>query len=94
MWRDENETSLEGCAANCQKSEKIAHQIVEILYQAKCEEDKKMVEWTADYLNQLRNLTMTKIDEITLYILENIEKYLIRTEEEKAVIANKSKFGE
>jgi len=49
-----------------------------------------MVEWAVDYLNQLQNLSMTKIDEMTLYILENIEKYLIRTEEEKAAIANKS----
>lgn len=90
LWRNEKETSLEGCAASCQKSEKIAHQIIEMLYEAKCDEDKILVDWCVDYLNQIQNLTMDKIDEMTLYILENIETYLLRTEEEKAAILNKS----
>lgn len=90
LWRDEKETSLENCATSCQKAEKIAQQIIEMLYEAKCEENKQVIDWCVDYLNQLQSLTINKIDEMTLYILENIEKYLVRTEEEKMAIANKS----
>ena len=63
-----------------------------MLYEARCEEDNKQIEWCMDYLEKLRTLAMDKINEVTLYILENIEKYLYRTEEEKAAILNKSIF--
>ena len=70
----------------------ISYSITEMLYEARCEEDNKQVEWCMDYLEKLRTLAMDKINEVTLYIMSNIEKYLYRTVEEKAAILNNSTF--
>ncbi len=90
LWADEKEVSLEECVSNCQKAEKISRQIVELLCDAKCEEDTKLVQWCVEYLDKLRGLSKRKINNITLYTLENIEKYLLRTKEERDAIINKS----
>ncbi len=73
--------------ANCQKAERISASIAEALAEAKCEEDDKKIAWCIEYLDKLRSLARRKIKEITLYILENIEKYLLKSEKEKAAAA-------
>lgn len=92
LWADEKEASLEQCVSNCQNAEKISKQIIEILAEAKCEEDSKLIQWCVEYLDKLRALARQKVNQVTLNILENIEKYLLRTEEEKVAIMNKSKL--
>ena len=92
LWADEKEVSLEQCVGNCQKAEAISRQIIELLAEAKCNEDTAKLNWCIEYLDKLRSLSRQKINQITLYILENIEKYLVRSEEEKLAISKSSYF--
>ena len=92
LWVDQKDASLEACSASCQESEVISRQIVELLAEAKCTEDKDMIQWCIEYLAKLRSLARQKINQVTLNILENIEKFLVRSEEEKAAVEKKSNF--
>lgn len=90
MWNEAKENSLEECVTNCQNSENICKQILEILAEAKCDEDSAKITWCIDYLAKLRSLGRLKIDQITLSILEGVEKFIIKSEEEKVNLQGKS----
>ena len=90
LWADERETTLEACVTNCQRSEEISKQIMDVLAEAKCDEDTAKIGWCVEYLAKIRTLARQKMNQITLYILENIEKYIMHTEEEKKAILGKS----
>lgn len=90
LWADEKETSLEACVANCQKSELISKKILDVLAEAKSDDDGPLASWCMEYLGKIRALGRHKMNQITLYILENIEKYIMHTEEEKLKILSKS----
>jgi hypothetical protein len=81
---------LEECVTNCQATENISKQIVAILSESKCNEDQTKINECNDYLGKLRSLARVKINQITCHIMENIEKFLLRSEEEKAQILNRS----
>jgi len=90
LWHEDKETSLDECTSNCQDTEKICKQLIEILYEAKCNGNNEKAVWCVNYLKILRSLAREKINQITLYMLENLEKELERSEEEKAALAGKS----
>jgi hypothetical protein len=89
LWADERETSLETCVANCQKSELISKRILDVLADAKSDDDSALATWCIEYLGKIRSLGRHKMNQITLYILENIEKYIMNSEEEKQKILSK-----
>lgn len=93
LWNDAKEATLEECVTTCQNSENISKQIVECLSDAKCNEDTSKINWCIEYLSKIRNLARLKINQITLNILENVEKFLFRSEEEKKAMLNKSKIS-
>lgn len=92
LWEEEKEHTLEQCVANCQRAEFISKKIVALLAEAKGDEEEEKKKWCIEYLDKIRSLSRTKINQITLLMLENVEKFLLRTKEEKALIESKSIF--
>lgn len=90
LWLEDKETSLDECTERCQDAEEICKQIVEQLYEAKCNGDSERALRCIEYLKTLRLLTREKLGEVTQHVLENVEKELERSEEDKAALAAKS----
>jgi hypothetical protein len=90
IWHEDKETLLDECTSSCQDTEELCKELIEMLYEAKCSGDNAKAVWCMEYLKTLRSLEREKISQITLYMLENLEKELERNEEEKAIIAGKS----
>lgn len=89
LWEESKDKSLAECLENCKVAELICNKLFTLLYQAKANIQPENIEWCQNYILKLKKMCKLKFDEITKSTMENIEVYLLLTEEEKKKLTSK-----
>lgn len=91
LWEESRDTKLSECLKNCMVAEQINDKIYEIYYESLSEFQKEKVEWCEYYIDKMLKMNRIKFDEITKYIMDHIEGFLLYTEQEKDELKKQSK---
>jgi hypothetical protein len=65
LWREAKDQTLAEAARNCQIAENVIKAINLIYGEALSQYDHKKIKWCQDYIEEIRNIMITKYDEIS-----------------------------
>ena len=89
LWEESEDKSLPECLKNCSTAELINDKIYMLYYRAQAEFDPEKAEWCQYYIEKLKKMCRFKFDQVTKMVMDNLEVYLLYTEEEKAKLTSK-----
>ena len=91
LWEESRDNSLTKCIENWKTAEQINDKIYELFYEAKYEFQKDKIEWWEYYIDKMMKMNRIKFNEITKYIMDHIEEFIIYSEQEKEMLKKQSK---